>query len=154
MPLSTGGQRSLSDRSPSMVDPVDRDSNNRRPARSVAVSQFRRQTHLDELPQLVNIIGGSMSIVGPRPMIDEVIDELEPIDRKTRAMVKPGLTGPWQMSTMGSLPLHDHPELDNAYVEHASFTGDVRIIWLTFLGMLGRPELEPAALLKRLRWSR
>ena len=115
-------------------------------------SRFLRQSHLDELPQIVNILCGSMSIVGPRPMIDEVIDQLEPIDRTTRSMVKPGLSGPWQISTMGSVALHDHPELDNAYVEHASFVGDVRIIWLTFQTMLGRPALEPSALLRRLGW--
>ena len=94
-----------------------------------------------------------MSMVGPRPMIDVVVDELEPIDRKTRALVKPGLTGPWQISTMGSVALHDHPELDNDYVDHASFRSDLHIIWLTFLGMIGKPALEPEELIDRLSWQ-
>ena len=94
-----------------------------------------------------------MSVVGPRPMIDLVVDELEPIDRKTRALVKPGLTGPWQISTMGSVALHDHPELDNAYVERASFRSDVRIIWITFLGVFGKKALEPDELFERLGWN-
>ncbi len=115
-------------------------------------SDFLRRSHLDELPQVFNIIGGSMSIVGPRPMIDEVVEELEPIDRKTRATVKPGLTGPWQISTMGSVALHDHPELDNHYVERASFRSDLRIMWLTFLGTLGKKPLEPDALIAQLGW--
>ena len=102
-------------------------------------SKFLRQTHLDELPQVFNVISGSMSIVGPRPMISEVIEKLEPHDRAVRAMVKPGLTGPWQMSTMGSVSLHDCPELDNAYVEHASFMADSRLISMTAASMFGRP---------------
>ena len=93
-----------------------------------------------------------MSLVGPRPMIDEVVDTLEPEDRATRARVKPGLTGPWQVSSMGLAPLHDHPELDNLYVERASWSSDVRILFLTFLTMLGRKQVEPSALMKTLRW--
>lgn len=115
-------------------------------------SRFLRQTRLDELPQLFNIIGGSMSIVGPRPMIDEVVEHLEPNDRTTRVAVKPGLTGAWQISTMGSEPLHDHPELDNAYVEKATLRGDMQIIWLTIFTTVGRPALEPDYLQRRLGW--
>jgi lipopolysaccharide/colanic/teichoic acid biosynthesis glycosyltransferase len=113
---------------------------------------FIRRTHLDELPQIFTIIGGSMSIVGPRPMIDEVIDELEPADAKKRSTVKPGLTGPWQISTMGAVALHDHPELDNHYVDCSTFRSDAQIIWWTFTSIFGRSAQEPKALMKRLGW--
>lgn len=66
-----------------------------------------------------------MSVVAPRPMIAEVVDTLEPDDRSTRAMVTPGLTGAWPVSTMGSVSLHDHPELNNQYVAQASFRSDL-----------------------------
>ncbi len=115
-------------------------------------SRLLRNSHLDELPQIFNIIGGSMTFVGPRPMIDEVVEELEPDDRTIRAMVKPGLTGPWQISTMGSEPLHDHPELDNQYVRSASLARDVKIMWMTIATSTGRPALDPDELSKRLGW--
>ena len=93
-----------------------------------------------------------MSIVGPRPMIDEVVATLEPADREKRGLVRPGLTGPWQISTMGSVALHDHPELDNQYVDRASFRSDLRIMLLTAGTMLGRKPSEPEALSATLRW--
>ncbi len=115
-------------------------------------SGFLRNSHLDELPQVLNIIGGSMSIVGPRPMIDEVVDTLEPADRQKRALVKPGLTGPWQISTMGAVALHDHPELDNRYVDNATLAADLRIIAITAATVFGRKPMEPDELAAKLRW--
>ena len=53
---------------------------------------------------------------------------------------------------MGSVPLHDHPELDNHYVRCASLASDVKIMWLTIAPSMGRPALEPDALSKRLGW--
>ena len=116
-------------------------------------SHFLRTTHLDELPQLFNIIAGTMSIVGPRPMIDAVLAELGDADRVLRATVKPGLTGAWQTSTAGALPLNDHPELDNHYVASATFRSDAYIMWLTVRGMFVRRSPEPADLVDRLSWT-
>ena len=67
-------------------------------------------------------------------------------------MVKPGLTGPWQISTMGTESLHDHPELDNQYVEKASLTSDIRIILITGATVFGKKPLEPKRLGERLGW--
>ena len=119
---------------------------------SLQGSNFLRKSHLDELPQVLNIIAGSMSVVGPRPMIDEVVDTLEPDDRIIRSMVRPGLTGPWQISTMGTESLHDHPELDNQYVEKASLASDIRIILITGAAVFGKKSLEPSRLEERLGW--
>jgi len=85
-------------------------------------------------------------------MIDEVVDTLEPEDRATRSMVGPGLTGPWQISTMGAQSLHDHPELDNQCVEKASFGSDTRIILITAATVFGKRPLEPTPLEERLGW--
>ena len=82
----------------------------------------------------------------------EVVDTLEPTDRINRAKVKPGLTGPWQISTMGSQPLHLHPELDNQFVEKASLASDIRIILITGATVFGKKPLEPRHLESRLAW--
>jgi lipopolysaccharide/colanic/teichoic acid biosynthesis glycosyltransferase len=116
-------------------------------------SHFLRATHLDELPQVLNIIAGTMSIVGPRPMIDPVLAELDDADRALRAKVKPGLTGAWQTSTAGALPLSDHPELDNHYVASATLSADIHIMWLTVRSVLLGRSPEPADLVDRLSWT-
>lgn len=67
-------------------------------------------------------------------------------------MVRPGLTGPWQISNMGGQSLHDHPELDNQYVEKASFGSDIRIILITATTVFGRKLLEPTRSEERLGW--
>ena len=96
-----------------------------------------RSSHLDELPQIFNVIGGSLSLVGPRPMIDEVLDRLEPHDRALRSTVRPGMTGAWQISTMGCKALDACPELDRAYVEHATWRTDAWVLWRTALTAVG-----------------
>jgi hypothetical protein len=116
-------------------------------------SHFLRVTHLDELPQVLNIIAGTMSIVGPRPMIDSVLAELDDADRALRAKVKPGLTGAWQTSTAGALPLSEHPELDNHYVASATLSADIHIMWLTVRSVLLGHSPEPADLVDRLSWT-
>lgn len=113
-------------------------------------STFLRSTHLDELPQLLNVLNGTMSLVGPRPMIQEVIALLDPACRHQRHLVPPGLTGPWQLSTMGAHSLHECPELDTAYVEHASARNDIWMLTQTLRNLFGHPPLEPDALLKRM----
>jgi lipopolysaccharide/colanic/teichoic acid biosynthesis glycosyltransferase len=96
-----------------------------------AVSHFIRGNHLDELPQFANVFAGSMSLVGPRPMIDDVLELLDDDVRDRRHAVKPGLSGLWQVSTMGSVSLDECPELDLAYVENASRRVDLGILWWT-----------------------
>jgi len=112
-----------------------------------AVSHFIRANHLDELPQFANVFAGSMSLVGPRPMIDDVLELLEDDVRDRRVAVKPGLSGLWQVSTMGSLSLDECPELDLAYVENASRRVDLCILWWT----LTRRQVDSEFLLQWVR---
>jgi lipopolysaccharide/colanic/teichoic acid biosynthesis glycosyltransferase len=91
---------------------------------------FLRTTHLDELPQLVNVLKGEMSIVGPRPIFPaevELYDEREMI----RFAVKPGITGYAQLLTQGEFSLGKAREMDAYYASNASFLLDMKIMFMT-----------------------
>lgn len=113
-------------------------------------STMLRHSHVDELPQVFNVLAGSMSMVGPRPMIDEVLQFLEPDDQRVRTLVRPGLTGAWQVSSAGALPLHDHPELDDVYVRRCGFRADLRLLWWTMLVVGRRRSFSPADVIAEL----
>ena len=98
--------------------------------RITRVGKLLRRFSIDELPNLVNVVRGEMSIVGPRPTIQIQVDQYT--DRQRRRLeVKPGLTGWAQVNGRASLPWHERIELDLWYVEHRSFRLDVRIIAMT-----------------------
>jgi lipopolysaccharide/colanic/teichoic acid biosynthesis glycosyltransferase len=86
-----------------------------------------RRTHLDELPQLLNILKGEMSLVGPRPPIPYEVELYEPWHRR-RLSVVPGLTGMWQANGWGSLSFDEGVRLDLEYIERRSFLLDLRLI--------------------------
>ncbi len=89
-----------------------------------------RRSHLDELPQLLNVIRGDMSLVGPRPPIPYEVELYEPW-QLPRLSVLPGLTGLWQSKGWGRLSFTEGVKLDLEYVEHRSFGLDLRIILRT-----------------------
>lgn len=89
-----------------------------------------RKYSLDELPQLFNILGGSMSLVGPRPPLPREVEAYES-DVRRRLLVKPGLTGLWQVSGRSNLSWQDSVRLDLYYVENWSLAGDLVIIMRT-----------------------
>jgi lipopolysaccharide/colanic/teichoic acid biosynthesis glycosyltransferase len=95
-----------------------------------------RRTSMDELPNLVNVLRGEMSIVGPRPTVQVQVDRYTERQRG-RLGVRPGLTGWAQIHGRASLPWHERIELDLWYVEHASLRLDVRILWRTARMVLG-----------------
>jgi lipopolysaccharide/colanic/teichoic acid biosynthesis glycosyltransferase len=98
--------------------------------RITRVGKFLRRFSIDELPNLVNVVRGEMSIVGPRPTIQVQVDQYT--DRQRRRLeVKPGLTGWAQVNGRAALPWHERIELDLWYVEHRSFRLDLRIIVMT-----------------------
>ena len=95
--------------------------------RITRVGSFLRRTSLDELPQLINVIGGHMSLVGPRPPLPEEVEEYTP-EVKRRLLVKPGLTGLWQVSGRSDLPWDEAVRLDLGYVDNWSMGLDLTIL--------------------------
>lgn len=98
--------------------------------RVTRVGTFLRKYSLDELPQLINIFTGSMSLVGPRPPLPREVEAYEH-DVRRRLLVKPGLTGLWQVSGRSNLSWQDSVRLDLYYVENWSLAGDLIIILRT-----------------------
>jgi exopolysaccharide biosynthesis polyprenyl glycosylphosphotransferase len=98
--------------------------------RITRVGSFLRRSSLDELPQLVNVVKGHMSLVGPRPPLPEEVEEYTP-DIKRRLLVKPGLTGLWQVSGRSDLPWDEAVRLDLGYVDNWSMGLDLSILLRT-----------------------
>ena len=98
--------------------------------RVTGVGRFLRRSHLDELPQLINVLRGEMSVVGPRPPIPYEVELYEPWHLRRLAVV-PGLTGLWQARGWGALSFDEGVALDVEYVERRSFLLDLRIILRT-----------------------
>ncbi len=95
--------------------------------RVTRVGGFLRRFSLDELPNLINVIRGEMSVVGPRPTLAAQVDDYTPRQRR-RLEVKPGLTGWAQVNGRAGIPWEDRIELDVWYVEHRSIELDLRIL--------------------------
>lgn len=100
------------------------------------VGAFLRKTSLDELPQLINIIKGEMSIVGPRPALWNQFDLVAERDKLKANDVRPGLTGWAQVNGRDSLEISEKARLDGEYVENMSLVLDIRCILKTALGVL------------------
>jgi len=105
--------------------------------RVTPIGRFMRRFSLDELPQLFNVLGGSMSLVGPRPPLDREVAIYEHHVHR-RFLVKPGITGLWQVSGRSNLSWEDTVRLDLYYVENWSITGDLMILWRTARAVLAR----------------
>lgn len=108
--------------------------------RVTRVGRLLRRTSLDELPQLVNVARGEMSLVGPRPLIDEDDSLIQGWDRH-RLHLTPGMTGPWQILGSTRIPLDEMVKLDYLYVATWSLWGDVKILVRTAAFVLGRNGL-------------
>jgi exopolysaccharide biosynthesis polyprenyl glycosylphosphotransferase len=98
--------------------------------RITRVGHVLRRYSLDELPQLFNVLGGSMSLVGPRPSLERELTQYEEHTHR-RFLVKPGITGLWQVSGRSNLTWEESVRLDLYYVENWSMTGDLSILWRT-----------------------
>jgi exopolysaccharide biosynthesis polyprenyl glycosylphosphotransferase len=110
----------------------------RRDPRVTSVGRIIRRYSIDELPQLLNVITGSMSLVGPRPPLMSEIRLYGPEARR-RLLVKPGMTGLWQISGRSNLTWDETIRLDMYYVENWSLTTDLVILWRTAKAVL-KPE--------------
>ena len=93
--------------------------------------RWMRHFSLDELPQFVNVLKGEMSLVGPRPPLAREVGEYEHFTHR-RMLIKPGITGLWQVSGRSDLDWDDAVRLDLYYVENWSLLGDLMILWRTF----------------------
>lgn len=98
--------------------------------RITRLGRFIRHTSADELPQLLNVIMGQMSLVGPRPELPYLVERYQPWQRK-RLAVPPGMTGWWQVSGRSNKPMHLYTEDDLYYIQHYSPLLDVQILWRT-----------------------
>ena len=98
--------------------------------RVTRVGRLLRRTSLDELPQLLNVLRGEMSIVGPRPEQPFIAEQYEAWQHK-RTELRPGLTGWWQVNGRSDKPLHQNTDFDIYYLENYSFWLDLRILGLT-----------------------
>lgn len=107
----------------------------------VAVGRRLRRFSLDELPQLLNVLAGQMSLVGPRPLI---LDEDQHVERwaRQRMNLKPGVTGLWQVLGRSEIPFAEMVRLDYLYVTRWSLMGDLRLMALTIPALCRRSTAD------------
>lgn len=104
--------------------------------RVTKVGKFIRKTSVDELPQLINVLKGEMSLVGPRPPLPREVAEYSAYD-KQRLLVTPGCTGLWQVSGRSNVGFEEMVELDLQYIKERSILFDTKIILKTVLVLFG-----------------
>jgi len=103
--------------------------------RNTGFGKFLRRTSLDELPQLINVLKGNLSLVGPRPLLVEYL-EFYTKEQRNRHKVKPGLTGWAQINGRNAITWEDKFRLDLYYVENLSFFLDIKILSITLLKVI------------------
>ncbi len=108
-----------------------------RDPRITRVGQFLRRTSIDEIPQLLNVLRGDMTLVGPRPPIPEEVEKYEPWQRR-RLDVKPGITCLWQISGRSKLGFEEWMRLDIQYIRNQSFLLDLKILLRTLPAVISR----------------
>jgi lipopolysaccharide/colanic/teichoic acid biosynthesis glycosyltransferase len=113
---------------------------NENDSRITRVGGFLRRTSLDELPNLLNVLRGDMSLIGPRPTIPVQVEQYTPRQRE-RLAVKPGITGWAQVNGRASLPWAERIELDLFYIANRSLSLDLRILWRTVTMVLTGSDL-------------
>jgi exopolysaccharide biosynthesis polyprenyl glycosylphosphotransferase len=134
------------------ADPFATSPNSNADPRITRVGRWLRLTGLDELPQLLNVLKGEMSLVGPRPEMPFIVDEYSELQR-TRLLAPPGITGLWQLSPDRDAQIHDNIEYDIYYVRNRSLLLDLLILLETGLftvGLLMRRILSADRIRRRL----
>ena len=123
-------QKYLSE-NPAAREEWERDFKLKDDPRVTPIGKVLRRTSLDELPQIFNVLRGEMSLVGPRPVIQEELDKYYGETAKLYRTVKPGITGLWQVSGRSDLGYDERVALDATYIRHRSIWGDIVILWKT-----------------------
>ena len=106
--------------------------------RVTPIGKFLRRTSLDELPQVFNVLRGEMSLVGPRPVVQEELDKYYGATAKLYCTVKPGITGLWQVSGRSDTTYEERVALDEEYIKHRSFLKDAGILLRTIKVVLNK----------------
>lgn len=109
--------------------------------RLTPIGSFVRKTSLDEIPQLINVLKGDMSLIGPRPLLISYL-ELYDVFEKRRHEVRPGITGWAQVNGRNAITWTKKFELDVYYVDHVSFKLDIQIIWMTIKNVLSSKDIS------------
>lgn len=111
--------------------------------RLTGLGKFLRSTSLDEFPELLNVLKGEMSLVGPRPLLMEYLP-LYSLEQVRRHEVRPGITGWAQVNGRNAISWEDKFKLDVWYVEHHTLWLDLRILWMTVIMVFRREGISPA----------
>lgn len=112
--------------------------------RLTKVGKFVRSTSIDELPQLINVFKGDMSLIGPRPLLVHYLP-LYDDEQKRRHEVRPGITGWAQVHGRNHCKLSEKFRLDVWYVDHCTLWTDIRIVWMTVMNVLKRSDIGEGA---------
>lgn len=127
-----------------MTDARDENGNPLPDARRITrLGRFLRSTSIDELPELINVLKGEMSMVGPRPLLVDYLDRYTP-EQARRHEVRPGITGWAQVNGRNAIGWEERFKLDLWYVEHQSLWLDLRICWATLASVLRREGISHA----------
>jgi lipopolysaccharide/colanic/teichoic acid biosynthesis glycosyltransferase len=112
-------------------------------ARMTPIGKFVRSTSLDELPQILNVLKGEMSLIGPRPLLKKYVP-LYSDEQFKRHLEKPGITGWAQVNGRNNITWKKKFELDVWYVDNVSFILDIKILWLTLKKVIARKDIVSA----------
>jgi len=109
--------------------------------RLTKIGEFVRSVSLDELLQLINVVKGDMSLVGPRPLLMQYLSRYSP-EQARRHEVKPGITGWAQVNGRNAISWEEKFNFDIEYVDKQNFVLDLKILWLTFLKVINRQGIS------------